>query len=131
MGDSPQALRNRSYRMRQRTEAINEPHLIHRCLEQGVIEPVPLWAPLDLQPIEIDMVELIRQGYERVGAAKKLNITAKGFDNRLYRTVRRVGAFSRTHLVAMYYSEECYDRQDLQAIEERGSVWDEWYGRYR
>lgn len=128
LGRTNNSVRARNARVRAMTGSPDTPSLVHWALVNHVIKPIPLWRPLRLLQHEVEMVELLSVGYTRGQAARRLAVTPKAIDSRLFRAMRKTRAYSRAHLVAMYYSESCYLYNDLLALEIRGSVWEEWYG---
>lgn len=121
-------VRTRMTRVRKKTGSPNITSLVHWALTHHVLEPVPLWAPLGLTEKDVVRVELFAQGYTRGQVARRVGLGDKGIETWLYKMLRKVGAHSRAHLIAMHYSEACFVRADLVATQLRGSVWEEWYG---
>lgn len=127
----PNSVRNRSGRIREYLGLTNNSALVHWALENHVVKPVPLWAPLDLTPLERGTIELLSEGliFKEIAARQGVN-SLKSIASRVVRAMNRNRAFSREHLIAMVYSEACYPQGDLRVLKAKGSVWEEWYGNH-
>lgn len=121
LGTTRNALRNRGVRIRRYTGTFGITDTVYWALDQDLIPPVPLWKPLDLSTSDRVTLGLISKGLTLAQVGRSLGYTAKGIQERLLRAMDRNGALSRHHMIAMLYSEDCYDPGELERMAGEGS----------
>jgi DNA-binding CsgD family transcriptional regulator len=119
LGIPVMTLRARLLRLRDKFKARNLSNLIWRALNDEVIEPIPLWAPLNLTPVELEIIEPVAQGLTQHEIGRDFFVTGAAILKRINVAKNRNGAFTTHHLVAMWYSQDCYRPEELENL----SVW--------
>jgi DNA-binding CsgD family transcriptional regulator len=119
LGIQKDTFRGRIERLKNRFGARNLTHLVYQALDAEIIEPIPLWAPFVLSPVEIEIIELVATGHTKMEISKKVHVTENAILKRLLTAKDRNGAFTTHHLIAMWYSEEVYPWEHLNNL----SVW--------
>lgn len=89
------------------TGARDRCQLVYWMLDKGYLE-LPLYRGpkrVSPSPRQLEVVELIAQGYTRAAIARKLNLTDNGITARTYHARKRVDAKNNAHLVAICWQE--------------------------
>lgn len=82
-------------------------HLVYWMLDKGYLElAVPRKSDrVPPSPRQLEVVNLIAQGYPRKAIAKKLHLTINGVTARAYHARKRAKAINNAHLVAICWQE--------------------------
>jgi DNA-binding CsgD family transcriptional regulator len=121
LGVTWNAMRNRGVRIRAYTGTVGLTDTVYWALENNLIPPVPLWGPLNLSTLDRAMMGLLAKGLTLQQIGRNLGYSVQAIQNRLTAAMDRNRALSRYHLVAMFYSEDCYDPRDLKVLAVLGS----------
>lgn len=89
------------------TGAQNKNHLVYWMLDKDLID-YPLHRGPKRQkptPAQLEVVELIIQGYTRENVARKLYLTREGVDRRITVACRKLGCKNTAQLIAVCWQE--------------------------
>lgn len=106
LGSSLGTIHARAVQLREYSGTRTRPQLIYWALDREIVPPLPIRGPFGLRSITLDVIDLIVRGWDDRYIGRKLSLAPGTVTNHVWNAMAIVGAWNRTNLVAIAWSED-------------------------